>query len=44
MWHQFPVEGNGSHQTNADNVLRGVQQQARGEGTHGNKVLSAAHS
>src|SRR5690606_40121987 len=25
MWHKFPSKGNGSHQTHADNVLRGVQ-------------------
>src|SRR5690606_32691972 len=37
MWHQFPVEGNRSNKTNADNVLRGVQRQARGEDTNGNE-------
>lgn len=25
MWYKFPSQGNGSHKTNAKNVLRGVQ-------------------
>ena len=33
MWHQLSFERSRSHQTNADNVLRGVQRQTHGQDT-----------